>query len=340
MIMSNNRNLIISLYQLGKRNCEIARTIGIAPETVSRCVKRFIELGNDGVRPHVGRKRTVNISKNRQIISKRVKRNPARSMRKIARETGINRESVRRIAKYELKLKPYKLKKCQLLTDANKIIRLERCRALLRRAGGNRWENILFTDEKIFTLEQAHNHQNDRIWSTSAPGPSSAVEHRQYPQSVMVWAGICASGKTPLVFVDQGVKINQQVYQRDILLDVVLPWSQQHFGDTEWTFQQDSAPAHRAKMVQEWCRAHFPQFIKSTEWPPYSPDLNPMDYSIWSILEARVCAVRHQNLESLRRALLREWDKITVSELRRVAFNFVSRLRLCIREKGGHFETN
>ena len=45
----------------------------------------------------------------------------------------------------------------------------------------------------------------------------------------MVWGGICASGKTPLVFVEKEVKINQEVYRRDILEAVVLPWAQQHW---------------------------------------------------------------------------------------------------------------
>ncbi|KAM8718286.1 hypothetical protein ACLKA7_000988 [Drosophila subpalustris] len=151
------------------------------------------------------------------------------------------------MAKKHLGLKPYKLQKVQLLTDENKRVRLQRCRQLKRRAAGQRWERILFTDEKLFTVEQSHNHQNDRIWSQKAP--------------------------------DQGVKINQEVYRRDILDVMAIPWAQQHFGDADWTFQQDSAPAHKAKMMQDWCKTLFPDFISSVEWPPYSPDLNPMDYS-------------------------------------------------------------
>ena len=146
------------------------------------------------------------------------------SMRKIARETGINRESARLIAKNELGLRPYKLQKVQLFADKMKVTRLKRCRALMRRVAGQKWEKILFTDEKLFTVEASHNHQNDRIWSANSPGSSAIISHSQHPQSVMVWGGICASGKTPLIFVAEGVKINAETYQRDILESVVLPW--------------------------------------------------------------------------------------------------------------------
>ncbi|GFS84128.1 DDE_3 domain-containing protein [Trichonephila clavipes] len=82
-----------------------------------------------------------------------------------------------------------------------------------------------------------------------APNTSAIVEHRQYPKSAMVWGGICASDKTPLVFVEKGVKINQIVYRRDIIEAVVLPW---HFGNVNWMLQQDSAPVCKVKKAQEW----------------------------------------------------------------------------------------
>lgn len=59
--------------------------------------------------------------------------------------------------------------------------------------------------------------------------------------------GICASGKTPHFFVDEGVKINQKVYQRDILETAVLPWARKHYGNVNWNCQQDSAPAQDHK---------------------------------------------------------------------------------------------
>lgn len=336
--MPKNRSEILTLHRLGKPNCVIARMLGIARQSVSRTIKRFIELGHGGDRPRQGKPASVNTSKNRKIIKQRLMRNPKTSLRKIARETGISDRSVRRMVKNDLAFKPYKLQKVQLLTDENKLVRLQRSRRLIRRHATQGWEKILFTDEKLFTLEQSHNRQNDRIWSSKSPGNAAIVENRQNPLSVMVWAGICASGKTPLVFVDQGVKINQEVYRRDILEAVVLPWAQRHFGEEEWTFQQDSAPAHKAKRTQDWCKANFPNFISSNEWPPYSPDLNPMDYSVWSILESRACAKRHKSLKSLKSALLREWDRLKPKDLRAIVENFPKRLKLCVEAEGGHFE--
>ena len=75
------------------------------------------------------------------------------------------------------------------------------------------------------------------------------VERSLFPRSVMVWGGICATGKTPLVFIERNVKINAAVYQNDILRGVVHPWVQEHFGENQFALQQDWAPAHGAKTI-------------------------------------------------------------------------------------------
>ena len=156
-------------------------------------------------------------------------------MRKIECETGNFGESVRRIAKQELQLEPYKIQKVQLLMADNKRERLKSCRRLLGRITPMNWERILFLSEKLFTIEQAHNDRNDRSWCAEAPGTSAVVEHRQNPKSMMVYAGICATGKTPLVFIDEGVKIDQNVYRRDILDAVMVAWARRPFGRQQWT---------------------------------------------------------------------------------------------------------
>jgi len=46
-------------------------------------------------------------------------------------------------------------------------------------------------------------------------------------------------------------------------------------------FQQDSAPAHRARDNIELLWYETPDFIGPDVWPVNSPDLNPVDYRIW-----------------------------------------------------------
>ncbi|GFX88823.1 uncharacterized protein TNCV_2575301 [Trichonephila clavipes] len=75
------------------------------------------QIDNDGRRPESGRKCIVNTARNRKAIEKRIQRNPRVSMRQIVRDMGISDRSVRRIAKTELGLKPYKLQKSELLTE-------------------------------------------------------------------------------------------------------------------------------------------------------------------------------------------------------------------------------
>ncbi|QQP49253.1 Putative dde superfamily endonuclease [Caligus rogercresseyi] len=96
----------------------------------------------------------------------------------------------------------------------------------------------------------------------------------------MVWAGVMSDGKkSPLIFVPEGVKINKEVYL-SMLNDQVLPWIKAKYGETFFTFQQDSAPAHGSKLVQEWCKQNFPAFWDKFTWPPSSPDLNVLDFSM------------------------------------------------------------
>src|SRR6218665_321206 len=43
---------------------------------------------------------------------------------------------------------------------------------------------------------------------------------------------------------------------------------------------QDGAPAHRSRKTVAFFTAHVPDFDEPENWPPNSPDLNPVDYLI------------------------------------------------------------
>ena len=107
--------------------------------------------------------------------------------------------------------------------------------------------------------------------------------------------------KTLLIFVEDGIKVNQHVYL-DMLKNRVLPWINSLPGNQVVTLQQDRATAYTTKKVQAWCKDNFKSFWSKELWPP-SPDFNPMDFGIWSILERKACTVSHSNVEKLKKKL-------------------------------------
>ena len=54
------------------------------------------------------------------------------------------------------------------------------------------------------------------------------------------------------------------------------------------SFQKDGAISHPSLPATAFLKHHAPVFIKN--WPLNSPDLNPLDYAIWSILASNVNA--------------------------------------------------
>jgi len=46
-------------------------------------------------------------------------------------------------------------------------------------------------------------------------------------------------------------------------------------------FQQNGAPALYSRHTVAYLRSNVPEFIEPENWPPNSPDLNPVDYAVW-----------------------------------------------------------
>ena len=88
-------------------------------------------------------------------------------MRQMAKERQMLKTTMLRLCKDDLKVYPYKLKKCELLSDAAKPRRLDGSKKLLRRHGNGMLPNLIFSNQKIFTVEAAFNHRNDRVLSKS-----------------------------------------------------------------------------------------------------------------------------------------------------------------------------
>ena len=145
---------------------------------------------------------------------------------------------------------------------------------------------MIFTDEKDFTIEVARNHQNDGVYGhkkKEIPVGQLYHETSRFSKKVMVSAGVSMRGKTRIHFIDTSkTKINSECYIK-LLDDNLLPDCRTLYPDNDFIFQQDGATSHTSRITQEHLNANMPEFIGKDDWPPQSPDLNPMDYQVWNL---------------------------------------------------------
>ena len=96
---------------------------------------------------------------------------------------------------------------------------------------------------------------------------------------------------------------------KQILIDELLRtiiWY--HLDANRVIFQQDNDSKHKARSVQEWLKE---QPFEVLEWPPQSPDLNPIEH-LWVALKRRLNEYERppNGMIELWERVQTEWDKI------------------------------
>ena len=213
----------------------------------------------------------------------KIRRNSRRSVRKLASASGVSYGTMQTVLKNDLNLSPYKITKAQLLSQATKTKRLQRAKLFLEARNSRFCEQMRsYSLSRQFTILK--NNRNYAVNKSDIPLNDRLMIRRQKPASVMVCAGVTSTGeKTPLIFIEEGVKLNQHVYL-DLLKNKLVPWINATFGKSEIILQQDGVTS-RPGVVQESCKRNLTGFWRKELQPPSSPDLNPMDFAIQSIPE-------------------------------------------------------
>ena len=177
----SKRAAIIQLHRAGHSNSKIMKLLKAPKSTVRNTILRFQELGTMEDRDRSGRPQSARTPAKIKALRERIqriRRNPKRSLRKTAKDMNISHESVRTIVEQDLKMSPYKIRTRQLLTDLQKRKRKERAKILLNRLkGGTEKGEIVFSDEKLFSVEAKFNTQNDRILGKS---PKDLPDHLRF----------------------------------------------------------------------------------------------------------------------------------------------------------------
>ena len=316
--------------------------------SLSKLIKKIDETGSTERKAGSGRPRFVATANNIEaieelILSQEEAPGSHLSIREIGHTLDIPKSSVNVIVKRDLRLACFKRKKAQELTPQNKASRLIRAGQLLRKFKSHVIPFIWFTDEKLFHVASPKNSQNCRLYAAAGTRKKEIATNRllaerpTFSKSIMVSVGVSLLGTTELIFVEPGVKINSEYYRNNLLARDMLPVIREISGEF-FILQQDSAPAHRARETIAFLKTKVPQFISPSEWPPNSPDLNPVDYTVWGALEQRVYRHKVKDINELRQRLVQEWNSMDHKVIESAIQQWRKRLQACVAAKGGHFE--
>ncbi|UYV68195.1 hypothetical protein LAZ67_5003346 [Cordylochernes scorpioides] len=261
---------------------QIAADTHLGASTVHRLWRRWLEQGNVAIYRNVGATRVTSARVDRRILRQAVAAPQATctAILQHVQDTLDHSISTRTISR---RLVANGLHSCRPLrrlplTPPNRHQRLEWCRA--RSTWMTEWHRVVFSDESRFCLSS--DSRRVRVWRRRGErsNPAAIVERPTVRQrGIMVWGAIAYDSRSPLLRI-QGTMTAQQ-YVDDVLRPVTLPYLQ---GVPNALYQQDNARPHTARISQQAL-----QDVQMVPWPPYSPDLSPIEH-VWDIIGRRLHA--------------------------------------------------
>ncbi|UYV73330.1 hypothetical protein LAZ67_10002755, partial [Cordylochernes scorpioides] len=301
--------MVIGLKRAGWSIRQIAADTHLGASTVHRLWRRWLEQGNVAIYRNVGATRVTSARVDRRILRQAVAAPQATctAILQHVQDTLDHSISTRTISR---RLVANGLHSCRPLrrlplTPPNRRQRLEWCRA--RSTWMTEWHKVVFSDESRFCL--SNDSRRVRVWRRRGErsNPAAIVERPTVRQrGIMVWGAIAYDSRSPLLRI-QGTMTAQR-YVDDVLRPVTLPYLQ---GVPNALYQQDNARPHTARISQQAL-----QDVQMLPWPPYSPDLSPIEH-VWDIIGRRLHALPQPRSEDeLWQMVEREWRAIPQDAIR------------------------
>jgi len=108
-------------------------------------------------------------------------------------------------------------------------------------------------------------------------------------------------------------------------------------------YQHDGEPTHFSHVIRQYLNHKFPnRWIGrggAENWPPRSPDLNPLDYHMWGYRKTMVYAHKVNTREELLQRMFGSARSIiNAAVLCKVTSSLYTRVRIFIQKDGGNFQ--
>ena len=145
--------------------------------------------------------------------------------------------------------------------------------------------------------------------------------------SVMFWGCFSKLGLGPLVALEGNM--NAQNYL-ELLKDIVLP--ELVAAGRPMVFMQDNAPCHKARVIMDFLEEIN---IETLDWPPQSPDMNPIE-NLWAVIKKR--RQKKYGLPRDKEELIVQifdiWDNIEPEFMLKLANSANTRIKAVLKLKG------
>ena len=141
----------------------------------------------------------------------------------------------------------------------------------------------------------------------------------------------------PPIFIPEGLNVTSEVYIKQLRYKV-LPWLKKAYPQRNYVFQQDGALPHTANKSRDFLNRNFAAFWDKDLWPPNSPDLNPLDFAIWGVMDTKARATPHRNLSDLKASIVKAWNEMSADFIIKSCRSFRTRLEAVLEADGGHIE--
>ena len=240
--------------------------------------QRFAATSSYDDRQRQGRPRKASKCDDREIVRMSLQNRRANSTQRNytewngVRGTNRNPSTIRRRL-LEVGLCRCVAKKKPLISKLNKKKPLRFAREHVH-WGEKELAKLLYSDKSTFELFPA----KGRVWVRRRPNERFKEEClvptvKHGGGSIMIWGCFSLSGVGHICRVEGS--INSSRYQ-NILKTYMLPSCTK-----DVIFQQDNAPLHTSRSTETWFHKRK---IKLMDWPPQSPDLNPIE-TLWKKTE-------------------------------------------------------
>ena len=325
-VTPRKRAVITTYHKDGVSVRSIATKCGVPKSTVAEIVKRFDTTGDAGVLKRSGRPK-VTSPREDNIIRRLVVKTPSISSTEIKLELAslASTRTISRRLSDNFGLRSRRPAKKPLLNDKQRRKRLQFCQKYKHWTETD-WCKVLFSDESSFCQFGSPVNLIRRPVGTRFDARYT-VPTVKHPPKVMVWGCFSGKGRGNLYFVPKGQTVNATEYIK--ILNSKVPMAMELLGCS--IFQQDSAPAHTARKVQDWMKT---KKIKLLEWPGNSPDLNPIE-NLWMILKRKVRLRSPKNMQELMFWIKYAWCReITPGFCKKLATSMPRRLKTVIKNRG------